>query len=116
MSEDHIQRFELISLTSDSELAEVAANAWLDSLKIANERGAPQRVALSGGRIAQKFFSAISAASKRRAVSLAKVDFFWADERCVPPDHPESNFALTQKFLLEPLDISADRIHRIPGE
>jgi len=116
MPEDHVQRFELISLSSDLELAKAAANAWLDSVRISNERGEPQHVALSGGRIAQRFFNAITVCSRERAVSLANVHFFWADERCVPPDHPESNFALAKTFLFEPLSISADRIHRIPGE
>ena len=116
MAKDHFRRFELISLTSDSQLAKVAANAWLDSVMVSNQRGEPQHVALSGGRIAQKFFQAIAAASKERAVSLANVHFFWADERCVPPEHPESNFALANKLLFQPLSISADRMHRIPGE
>src|SRR4030095_12198446 len=116
MCEDHAHRFELISLSSDVELAQVAADAWLDSVLIANERNNSQHVALSGGRAAQKFFQAIAAGSKQRAVSLANVHFFWADERCVPPKHPESNFDLANNFLFQPLSISADRIHRVPGE
>jgi 6-phosphogluconolactonase len=115
MSGDHAQRFELISLASDTEVARVAAHRCLDAIGSA-ERGQPQYVALSGGRIAQKFFNAVAVGSKERALFLANVHFFWSDERCVPPDHPESNFALANKYLLEPLGISAHQIHRIPGE
>jgi 6-phosphogluconolactonase len=116
MTADHISRFELISLSSDVEVAQVAANAWLDSVEVANHRGEPQFVALSGGRIAKHFFNAIAGSSKARAISLASVHFFWADERCVPPDDLESNFGLADKFLFQPLGIPANQIHRIRGE
>jgi 6-phosphogluconolactonase len=116
MTAERVSRFELISLTSDVEVAQVAANAWLDSVDISNQRSEPQFVALSGGRIAKHFFDAIAGRSKGRAISLAGVHFFWADERCVPPDHPESNFCLADKFLFQPLGISPNQIHRIRGE
>ena len=54
--------------------------------------------------------------AKARKVSLASVHFFWADERCVPPTDPESNFALANEHLFQPLKIAPDKIHRIPGE
>ena len=47
---------------------------------------------------------------------LAHVEFFWADERCVPPDDPESNFRLASEHLLQPLRVASERIHRVRGE
>lgn len=44
------------------------------------------------------------------------VHFFWADERCVPPQDPESNFALADSWLFQPLRVAAASIHRIRGE
>ena len=88
----------------------------MDELDRANREGRPQRVALSGGRIAQQFFSAAVQSARRRKTSFAGVDFFWADERCVPADDPESNFGLARKLVLEPLHIASPQIHRIQGE
>ena len=51
-----------------------------------------------------------------RAVSFGRVHFFWADERCVPPDDPESNFHLAKELLFAPLKIGDAQIHRIHGE
>ncbi|MSU59647.1 MAG: 6-phosphogluconolactonase [Pedosphaera sp.] len=107
---------ELIPFGSDGELAQAAAGAWLDEITAANRSGSPHCVALSGGRITLKFFSAAIAQSKARGISLARVEFFWADERCVPPDDPESNFAAADKLFFQPLGIAADKIHRIRGE
>ena len=44
------------------------------------------------------------------------VHFFWGDERCVPPEDPESNFSIAKKFLIEPLRIPEAQVHRIRGE
>jgi len=73
-------------------------------------------VALSGGRIAREFFVALSRAAFGAPGFWDGVDFFWADERCVPPDHPESNFALAHQLLLGPAGVPPGRIHRIRGE
>jgi 6-phosphogluconolactonase len=108
--------FELISFASANELAARAASAWLDEIESAKRAGKMHCVALSGGRITQKFFAATVEQAKARAVSFERVHFFWADERCVPPTDPESNFKLANDLLFAPLKIPANQIHRIRGE
>jgi 6-phosphogluconolactonase len=111
-----VQNFELLSFTSADELARAAASAWLDEIEAANRAGKTHCVALSGGRITQKFFGATVEQAGPRAVSFENVHFFWADERCVPPTDPESNFKLANELLFLPLKIAAERIHRLRGE
>jgi len=108
--------FELVSFASDLELARGAATEWLATVEQASRQGLPQFVALSGGRIARHFFSSSAQLAASRAIALNHVHFFWADERCVPPQDPESNFALADKFLLRPLGLPTEKIHRIHGE
>lgn len=108
--------FELISFGSDHTLSQAAATAWLKEVHQANEAGTPHYVALSGGRIALKFFAAVIELSKAGGVLPAGVHFFWADERCVPPNDPESNYGAANDHFLRPLGIAPDKIHRIPGE
>jgi len=107
---------ELIFFATPEELARAAAGAWLDEIEAANRAGKTHCVALSGGRITQKFFTAVIEENQARKISFAKVHFFWADERCVPPTDPDSNFKLADELLLKPLDISAGNIHRLRGE
>jgi 6-phosphogluconolactonase len=108
--------FELISFTSADELAQDVASAWLDEIAAAERAARPHCVALSGGRIALKFFAETVKQAKARAVFFAHVHFYWADERCVPPTDPESNFKTASEFLFAPLKISETQIHRIHGE
>ncbi|MCK5699504.1 MAG: 6-phosphogluconolactonase, partial [Cyclobacteriaceae bacterium] len=44
------------------------------------------------------------------------VHVYWGDERCVPPDHEDSNYGMTKKHLLGFIDIPENNIHRIKGE
>jgi 6-phosphogluconolactonase len=111
-----VKNFDLISFANADELARAVASAWLDEIAAANRAGKRHCVALSGGRIAQKFFTAIAEQAEARAVSFGRVHFFWADERCVPPDDAESNFKLANELLFLPLKISENQIHRIHGE
>jgi 6-phosphogluconolactonase len=111
-----MQNFELLSFASADELARAAASVWLDEIESANRAGKTHCVALSGGRITQKFFAATNEQAKTRAVSFSNVHFFWADERCLPPTDPDSNFKLANELLFAPLNISAEQIHRLRGE
>jgi 6-phosphogluconolactonase len=111
-----MKNFELLPFASADELARAAASAWLGEIEVANRAGKTHCVALSGGRIAQKFFAATVEQAKARAVSFERVHFFWADERCVPPTDPDSNFKLANELLFAPLKISETQIHRLRGE
>lgn len=56
--------------------------------------------ALSGGETARACYErlAIDAGSR---VDWWKVDIYWGDERCVPHDHPDSNYRLAREALLD---------------
>jgi 6-phosphogluconolactonase len=118
-----VKNFELISFATADELARTVAGAWLDEIETANLAGKPHCVALSGGRITQKFFTSVVEQARARkskdgaTPSLpSNVHFFWADERCVSPDDPESNFKLAGDLLFKPLSIPENQIHRLRGE
>jgi 6-phosphogluconolactonase len=49
-------------------------------------------------------------------VKWPRVQFYFSDERCVPPDHAESNFRLANDTLFQPLGIKATQVFRIEGE
>ena len=106
---------EIIRFPTPDLLAEAAGRLWLQQIQ-ATRADRPSSVALSGGRIAGRFFSAVADQAKAHRHLFDRVQFFWADERCVPPEDPESNFALAQEHLLGPLEIRVAQVHRIRGE
>ncbi|MCD6051808.1 MAG: 6-phosphogluconolactonase [Verrucomicrobia bacterium] len=108
--------YELISFPNDDALANAVAERWLKVLAKRHDRVAPYTVALSGGRVAQKFFAAVAAKGSGNLEWFINVHFFWADERCVPPDHADSNYRVAEAELFAPLKIPAFQIHRLRGE
>jgi 6-phosphogluconolactonase len=50
------------------------------------------------------------------SVDWNEVQFFWGDERCVPPDDERSNFLMAQRTMLSKLPIKPAQIHRVRGE
>jgi len=111
-----MQNFELIRCAHADELAALAAKEWLNEIERANRVTSSHDVALSGGRITTKFLAAVIEQLKTRKISLSQVNFFWADERCVPPTDAQSNFKLVNDGLFVPLKIAPEKIHRLRGE
>lgn len=107
-----MKNFDLRTFASDGELASTAAAEWLQLLY----PDKPHYVALSGGRIAKTFYQQIIALAQNQLNWLAKVEFFWADERCVSPTDPESNYFLANQHLFTPLKVNSGHIHRLKGE
>ena len=73
-------------------------------------------VMLSGGSTPRAIHARLAEDSFARRVDWVRVHLFWGDERCVPPDHPDSNYRMARETLLERLPIPAANIHRIRGE
>lgn len=98
------------------ELAAEAADlfVWLAGQAIG--RGGRFRVALSGGSTPRALYRALAEPALARRVDWTTVEFFFGDERGVPPDHPESNFGLANQALFRPLGIPEDHVFRMKGE
>jgi len=72
-------------------------------------------IAISGGNTPKLIFQEIVSSYKTK-INWKKINLFWVDERCVPPDDVESNYGMTKKYLLDPIQIPSENIFRIKGE
>jgi len=73
-------------------------------------------VALSGGSTPRALYSLLATDEFVARVDWSRLHVFWGDERCVPPDHPESNYGMARQALLDHVRIPLSNIHRIPCE
>lgn len=97
-------------------LARGAALLFVDSFeKAVLEKGFFSAL-LSGGETPLALYSLLSSKEYSGRVQWEKAHFFWGDERCVPPDSPESNFNAARESLLSRINIPSENIHRIKGE
>lgn len=93
-----------------------AAQRFTESANQAIQQRGVFACALSGGNTPLELYRQLTAPQYRSQVPWGNVHLFWGDERCVPPDHPESNYFNAYKSLIAPLSIPSSNIHRIKGE
>ena len=99
-------------IDTPSALARVFADRFAAAASTALAARGRFTCALPGGSVAQAFFPTLA----RTSVDWPRVDFFWCDERAVAPDHPDSNYGLAKRLLLDPVGADPRRVHRIAGE
>jgi 6-phosphogluconolactonase len=88
------------------------------SVRLANEAIVTRgrfTIALSGGSTPKLLYSLLGDEPYRSQIDWTQVDIFWSDERCVPPDDPDSNYFLAQQVLLSKIPIPAGQVHRMPA-
>jgi len=73
-------------------------------------------ISLSGGFTPTGVYKALAQDQYRNSVPWSSVHFFWGDERCVPPEDPESNYRHAYDNLLKDIPVNPEYIHRIRGE
>lgn len=73
-------------------------------------------IALSGGSTPKALYRTLTAPEWKLRFDWSRIFFLFGDERCTPPDHPESNFKMAHTSLFQPLNIQPDHIWRMKGE
>ncbi len=95
-------------------LANAAAQRILKAAEQSINRQGFFTLVLSGGSTPEPVYALLAQA--KPTFDWGKVHIFWGDERCLPPDHPESNYRMAQEVFLSHTPIPASNIHRIRGE
>ena len=92
------------------EAAAACGAAIFDRLREAVAKSGTASVAFSGGSSPKRMFAWMV----DQSFEWSGVRIFWVDERCVPPDHPDSNYGMTRAALLD--RIRPAGVYRIQGE
>jgi 6-phosphogluconolactonase len=69
-------------------------------------------VALAGGSTPKATYAMLASAP----LDWQHIHIFWGDERCVAPEHMDSNYLVARYAFLDRVDIPSENIHRIHGE
>ena len=91
-----------------------AAAFILEHARKALEERNEFRIALSGGNTPAPVYARV--ATEARDFPWESVWFTFGDERCVPPDDPQSNFRMARENLFVPAAIPEKSIMRMRGE
>lgn len=97
-------------------LADAVADRFINTSQSSILATGRFNVALAGGSTPQAAYHRIASRGKKELVNWSLVQIFWGDERCVPPEHPESNYRMAYEALLDHIPIPVENIHRMAGE
>ncbi len=74
------------------------------------------RIGLSGGTTPERLYRELASPPARSPIDWGRTTICFADERGVPPDHPDSNYRLVLERLAEPGGIPLANVHRMEAE
>jgi 6-phosphogluconolactonase len=116
MNPTRTERGEVWVYDNAEEVARAAADAFVACVAGVLADGAVARVALAGGSTPKAMYRLLASPAYRERVEWRRVEIYFGDERCVPPDHPDSNYRMAREALLDHVPLGADRVHRVAGE
>lgn len=93
-------------------LARATAEHFVDLANRCINEGGLFSVALAGGSTPKAVYARLAG----EELDWGSVHIFWGDERCVPPDHPDSNYLMARKALLDHIPIPPENVYRMRGE
>ena len=73
-------------------------------------------LSLAGGSTPKRLYTLLGTEAEYRSLPWDKMHLFFGDERHVPPDHPDSNYGMVKKTLLESGLVPEKNVHRISAE
>lgn len=98
------------------QMSHQAANRFV---RIANQRVAENRlftVALSGGSTPRRLYEILGSPPTAQRIPWANTQLFQVDERCVPPDHVDSNYRMIHEALVSHGAVPESNFHRMAAE
>jgi len=116
MNPTRTERGDVYVYGSAAEVAREAADAFVACVAGVLADRATARVALAGGSTPKAMYRLLASPAYRERVEWKRVEIYFGDERCVPPEHAESNYRMAREALLDHVPLGADRVHRIAGE
>jgi 6-phosphogluconolactonase len=99
-------------------MSEAAAERLTSLIETAVISRGVAAVSLTGGTTPDLVYQFLADRHRpwRDRIDWGHTHLFWSDEREVPPDHPESNFGLAHRLLIQHVPVPATHIHRMRGE
>jgi len=95
------------------QIPELAARNIERTLAEALGKRGQASLCLAGGTTPRASYEALARSSD---LAWSQVSIYFGDERCVPPEHPESNHRMARAALLDRVAVPASRVHRMRGE
>lgn len=96
-------------------LSEAAAEHVIQSANSAIATRGTFHLTLAGGSTPRRLYELLAQPERRKATDWSRWEIWFGDERCVPPDHADSNYRMAREALLEHVPIPEEQVHPMVG-
>jgi 6-phosphogluconolactonase len=103
-------------LADEAAVAQRGAELFASAARSSVERRGAFTAALSGGSTPRRLYELLGRDPLRSRVPWEQVHLLWGDERCVPPDSPESNYRMVHEAFVAHVAIPPENVLRMRGE
>lgn len=110
----HLAGAEILVGDGVEETVRIAAGQFASLARKIAAEGRDVYAALSGGNTPRRLFQTLAAEPFAGLIPWSDIQFFWGDERNVPPSHADSNYRMARESLLSHVAVPPANIHRIP--
>lgn len=107
---------EIHVLPTPEQVADEAARRVVNAIDESIEMKDRFSIALAGGSTPKMLYELLAKEPYRSSIDWTKVHVFFGDERCVPPDHADSNYRMAREALLGKVPLPPDNVYRMKGE
>ncbi len=107
---------EIVVVSNPEELSLRAAQEFIQRAKESIREKGCFTTALSGGSTPRELYRLLTGFQCKNRVTWERVNLFWSDERCVPPNHIKSNYRMVRELLIDKVAIPQSNVYRMPVE
>ncbi len=107
---------ELVILDNPDDLSREAAKRLVEYNKECVAQKERFTLALSGGNTPRNLYNLLAQSPARENIDWLNTYLFFGDERCVPPEHEDSNYWMVRESLLDKVSIPFANVFRMEGE
>ncbi|MDH5358398.1 MAG: 6-phosphogluconolactonase [Gammaproteobacteria bacterium] len=103
-------------LPDTTALIEAATEQFVASARSAIAKRGVFHVALAGGSTPKGLYQKLATSPYREQIDWSRVHLFFGDERCVLPDHEDSNYKMVREAMIDHIAIPEENVHRVRTE
>lgn len=111
-----MKRPQVVVAGSPEAFVEAAASRIVEEARAAVYVRGRCAIALAGGSTPRPVYEHLTQPEFAGEIAWDKLDVYFSDERCAPPDHGDSNYRMVCESLINNSPLRPEQVHRIEAE
>ena len=108
-----VSNTKVVSYQNVTNMNEAVVDAIAEKASAAIRQQGTFHIALAGGSTPKSIYELMATEHYQKILPWSNIHFYFGDERCVPADHPDSNYRMATQALLAKVPVPEGNIHAV---